>query len=225
MRKPLCRKSPGGPAAPSTPCRRRPFVGPGTSSPASLPCSTAKPSADGNYSARRATDTTSVTARSFARPAGAGNLLSEKQYADFILRFEFKLEKGSNNGLAIRSPLQATNLAYDGMELQIIDNSAERYRDIHPWQKRHGSLYHVFPAKPGFFAASRQVEQPRGRRPRKACQGNPERRGDSRRGFGFGPRARRSSQSTPALAEPRVHIGFLGHGEPIGFRKIRIKVL
>ena len=36
-------------------------------------------------------------------PKGGGNLLTEKEYTDFVLRFEFKLRSGSNNGLAIRS--------------------------------------------------------------------------------------------------------------------------
>ena len=33
----------------------------------------------------------------------AGNLLTEKEYADFVIRFEFKLTDGANNGLGIRS--------------------------------------------------------------------------------------------------------------------------
>ena len=45
-------------------------------------------------------------------PKGGGNLLTEKEYADFILRFEFRLESGSNNGLAIRSPMQEESLAF-----------------------------------------------------------------------------------------------------------------
>ena len=35
----------------------------------------------------------------------SANLLTEKEYDNFVLRFEFKLEEGSNNGLAIRAPL------------------------------------------------------------------------------------------------------------------------
>ena len=66
---------------------------------------------------------------------GGGNLMTEKEYADFVFRFEFRLEEGSNNGLAIRSPLTSGSMAYEGMELQIIDNKAERYKNIQPWQK------------------------------------------------------------------------------------------
>ena len=155
-------------------------------------------------------------------PGGGGNLLSEKQYADFILRFEFKLEAGSNNGLAIRSPLQATNLAYDGMELQIIDNSAERYRDIHPWQK-HGSLYDVFPAKTGFLKPGGQWNNQEvvveGRRVQVIL--NSHLILDADLDAVTDPEIRAKH---PGLRRTSGHIGFLGHDEPIEFRNIRIKV-
>ena len=60
---------------------------------------------------------------------GRGNLFTEKEYSDFILRFEFQLTPGANNGLGIRAPLRG-NAAYDGMELQILDNTAEVYKDL-----------------------------------------------------------------------------------------------
>src|SRR5688572_11568286 len=36
---------------------------------------------------------------------GRGNLLTEKEFSDFVLRFEFKLTPGANNGLGIRCPM------------------------------------------------------------------------------------------------------------------------
>ena len=68
---------------------------------------------------------------------GGGALLSEEEYADFILRFQFKLTWGANNGLAIRTPMQGKALAYEGTELQILDNAnaEERYgRELKPEQ-------------------------------------------------------------------------------------------
>ena len=35
-----------------------------------------------------------------------GNLYTEKEYANFVFRFDFKLEDGSNNGVGIRAPLE-----------------------------------------------------------------------------------------------------------------------
>jgi hypothetical protein len=75
------------------------------------------------------------------------NLYTEREYSDFKLRFEFKLSPGANNGLGIRVPIEG-NPAYDGMELQILDNSAEGYKDLRPYQF-HGSIYGVVPAKQG----------------------------------------------------------------------------
>ena len=80
---------------------------------------------------------------------GKGNLFTEKEYANFIFRFEFQLTPGANNGLGIRAPLKG-NAAYDGIELQIIDNTADKYKDLDDRQY-HGSVYGVIAAKIGLL--------------------------------------------------------------------------
>src|SRR5688572_12165822 len=67
----------------------------------------------------------------YCAKGGGGNLYTEKEYSDFIFRFEFKLDEGSNNGLGIRAPLDG-DAAYVGMELQIIDDSVA--------EKKYGKL-------------------------------------------------------------------------------------
>ena len=47
-------------------------------------------------------------------------LLSEKEYGDFELEFEFKLGETGNSGCALRVPLYG-DPAFDGMELQMAD--------------------------------------------------------------------------------------------------------
>lgn len=47
-------------------------------------------------------------------------LLSEKEYADFILEYEFKLGPRGNSGLALRAPAKG-DPAFDGLELQMAD--------------------------------------------------------------------------------------------------------
>ena len=42
---------------------------------------------------------------------GGGNLFSVKEYSNFVLRFEFRLQEGSNNGVGIRSPLNSQDPA------------------------------------------------------------------------------------------------------------------
>jgi hypothetical protein len=47
-------------------------------------------------------------------------LLSEREYGDFILKFEFRLGPQGNSGCALRAPLHG-DPAFDGMELQMAD--------------------------------------------------------------------------------------------------------
>ncbi|MCU0876269.1 MAG: DUF1080 domain-containing protein [Pirellulaceae bacterium] len=78
---------------------------------------------------------------------GGGNLYTEKEYADFHLKFEFKLTPGANNGIGIRAPMQG-DPAFVGMEIQVLDDGDDRYKGIKDWQ-RHGSVYGIVAAKPG----------------------------------------------------------------------------
>src|SRR5438876_850180 len=47
-------------------------------------------------------------------------LLSEKEYGDFVLEFEWKLGERGNSGTALRAPLYG-DPAFDGIELQMVD--------------------------------------------------------------------------------------------------------
>ena len=156
-------------------------------------------------------------------PGGGGNLFSSAEYSDFVLRFEFKLDEGSNNGLCIRCPLAWGSLAYVGTELQIIDNNAERYKDIKPWQK-HGSLYHVFPANTGRLKPTgewnSQEVVARGSKVMVILNGRVILDVDTHR-----VSDRQILARHPGLNRKTGHVGFLGHNEPIEFRNIRIKTL
>ena len=156
-------------------------------------------------------------------PGSGGNLLSAAEYSDFVLRFEFKLETGSNNGLCIRCPLAWRALAYDGNELQIIDNSAERYKNIKSWQK-HGSLYDVAPAKTGALKPvgewNSQEVTVEGTRVRVVLNGTEILNVDTSE-----VKDRSVLDRHPGLRRKSGHVGFLGHNEPVEFRNIRIKRL
>src|ERR1043166_481787 len=47
-------------------------------------------------------------------------LMSEKEYGDLVLEFEFKLGETGNSGCALRAPMRG-DPAFDGMELQMAD--------------------------------------------------------------------------------------------------------
>ncbi len=66
-------------------------------------------------------------------------------FSNYILDFDFLLTPGANNGLGIHYPGHGDG-AYSGMELQVLDNSAEKYNDLKDYQF-HGSLYTLAAAK------------------------------------------------------------------------------
>ncbi len=74
-------------------------------------------------------------------------LMTDRSYTDYVFEFEFKLGPGANNGLGIHYPGEGDG-AYKGMEIQILDNTAEKYKDLKDYQF-HGSLYTLAPAKKG----------------------------------------------------------------------------
>jgi hypothetical protein len=79
---------------------------------------------------------------------GKGNIYTTREYANFHLRFDYKLTAGADNGVGVRTP-QTGDPGFVGMEIQLLDESAERFRDVAPWQS-NGSLCGIVVAKQGF---------------------------------------------------------------------------
>lgn len=160
----------------------------------------------------------------YCAAGGGGNLLTEKQYEDFILRFEFRLDKGANNGLAIRAPYADRALAYDGMELQILDNHAAEHDGRRRPTQYHGSLYDVAPARRGALRPAGEWNEQEviaeGRRIRVTLNGRVIL--DVDLNTITDPDVIRRH---PGLFRERGHIGFLGHNDYAAFRNIRIKEL
>jgi hypothetical protein len=77
---------------------------------------------------------------------GKGLVLHTKEnYDNFVVRLEFKLPPAGNNGLAIRVPDDVHDAAYEGLELQILDDPDPKYKNIHDYQ-HCGSVYGLAPA-------------------------------------------------------------------------------
>lgn len=155
---------------------------------------------------------------------GGGNLYTKDEYSDFIYRFEFQLTPGANNGLGIRAPLTG-DAAYQGMELQILDNEAEIYKKLHVYQY-HGSVYGVIPAKRGFLKPTGEwnYEQVtvKGTHITVELNGTVILDGDIADARDNGTL---DHKDHPGLKRDKGHIGFLGHGSVVRFRNIRIKDL
>lgn len=155
---------------------------------------------------------------------GKGNLFTEKEYSDFVFRFEFLLTPDANNGLGIRAPLKG-DAAYEAMELQILDNTAEMYKDLKEYQY-HGSVYGVIPAKRGFLKPvgewNYQEVTAVGNRIKVVLNGAVILDGDIKEAAADGTI---DGREHPGLFNPKGHIGFLGHGHILKFRNIWIKDL
>ena len=154
---------------------------------------------------------------------GGGNLLTEQEFADFTLRFEFRLTDGGNNGIGIRAPLEG-DIAYTGMEIQILDHDAMRYQGKLKPTQFHGSIYDVIPAKTGFLKELGEWNQ--------------------EEITAIGPKIKVVLNGTtivdadldavtdaailkrhPGLMRTSGRIGFLGHGSKVDFRNIRIRAI
>lgn len=73
------------------------------------------------------------------------NLITEETFSNYVLEFDFLLTPGANNGLGIHYPGTGDG-AYTGMEIQVLDNTAEKYKDLKDYQF-HGGIYTLAAAK------------------------------------------------------------------------------
>ena len=167
----------------------------------------------------------------FSTKEDGGNLYTEKEYADFVFRFDFKLTENANNGIGIRAPLLG-DAAYVGMEIQVLDDGGSSYTKLQPYQY-HGSIYGMVPAKRGFQKAvgewNTEEITARGRRITVKLNGTTivdadlddvkdEEMLKSHRDLA-------KPEGSRGIANTKGHIGFLGHGARVEFRNLRIKEL
>ncbi len=152
------------------------------------------------------------------------NLYTKKEYGNFVFRFEFMLTPGANNGLGIRAPMEG-DAAYQGIELQILDNDAPIYEKLKIYQY-HGSVYGVIPAKRGHLKPvgewNYQEVIADGDHIKVILNGTTILDGNIREAAKNGTA---DGKEHPGLFNQKGHIGFLGHGSVVKFRNIRVKEL
>jgi len=148
----------------------------------------------------------------------AKNLVTTDTFANYILDFEFLLTPGANNGLGIHYP-GTGDAAYTGMEVQILDDTDPKYKDLKDSQS-HGSIYLLSAAKRGFL-------KPVG-------EWNHERVMVTESGLSVelnGEIILRRNLDDLAARNPKHkgvmrhsgHLAFLGHGDKVSFKNIRIQ--
>ncbi|MCA9176190.1 MAG: DUF1080 domain-containing protein [Planctomycetales bacterium] len=157
------------------------------------------------------------------KPGHGGVLHTEKKYADFVARVEFKLPPGGNNGLAIRYPGQG-RASYDGMtELQVLDDDAPKYAKLDPRQF-HGSAYGMAAAARGYLRPAGQWNYQevtvKGSTIRVELNGTVILDTDLSQITEF-----KDDRPHPGKDLTSGHFGFAGHNDPVMFRNIAIREL
>ena len=151
-----------------------------------------------------------------------GNLYTKEEFGDFIYRFDFQLTPGANNGIGIHAPLEG-DAAYLGMEVQVLDSEHPMYAGLQPYQY-HGSLYGVFPAKRGYLKPIGEWNNEeiivKGSNIKVILNGTVIVEGD------YAAAAKKGTmdhKAHPGLLNKTGHIGFLGHGDVVRFKNMRVK--
>jgi len=153
-------------------------------------------------------------------------IYTEAEYGDFVVRFEFKVPPGGNNGLAIRYPGKG-NTAYVGMcELQVLDNASAKYANLKPHQY-HGSIYGMVPAIRGYLRPPGQWNYQkvtvRGHRITVDLNGTTITDADLSE---VDPATFMSpAEKFKGRMRMKGRFGFTGHGAPVAYRGIMLKRL
>lgn len=154
-----------------------------------------------------------------------GNLYTDRQYGDFILRLEYRLGPGGNNGIGIRTPVSEQPPAVTGLEIQILDDSFPEYQGTLQPVQFNGSVYGAVAAKQGHMKPVGQWNEmeivAKGPRIQVTLNGALIVDADmdtvgpvQMHGFDF-----------VGLHNKRGHIAICGHTHRVEFRNLRIKEL
>ncbi|MFZ2641709.1 MAG: DUF1080 domain-containing protein [Verrucomicrobiia bacterium] len=103
------------------------------------------------------------------KDTGKIHIFTTKEFANFILRLEIKMDPGGNNGVGIRTKV-SKQPHIEGTEVQVLDDPYYdrgiplKGKEPKDWPalkdyQHHGSLYGVVPAKPGHLKPAGQWNQ------------------------------------------------------------------
>ncbi|MCU0961275.1 MAG: DUF1080 domain-containing protein [Pirellulaceae bacterium] len=158
---------------------------------------------------------------------GHVHMFTEKEYGNFVLRLQIKLDPGGNNGIGIRAQVSDAPHIY-GMEIQVLDDAY--YADGDPFAlkdyQHHGSLYGVVPAKTGHLKPAGEWNEQEivcdGRHVKVTLNGAVIVDADLDQVTPV------DGQEHPGLKYTRGHIGLHAHGNygaEVFFRNLRVKEL
>jgi hypothetical protein len=158
------------------------------------------------------------------KPKKGGNIYTKGEYADHVVRLEYKLPAGGNNGLAIRYPGGNVHVATQAMtEVQILDDTDPKYAKLDPRQY-NGSAYGMVPAHRGYLRPVGEWNfmevTAKGSTLRVELNGTRILDADLAKVTEF-----KDNTAHPGKDNKKGHFGFAGHNDPVAFRNIQVKVL
>ncbi len=158
------------------------------------------------------------------KPGKGGTIYTKDEFSDFVVRLEFKVPPGGNNGLALRYPGKG-DTAYVGMcELQVLDDNYDKVKGKLDPRQVHGSAYGMAGAQRGYHRPvgewNFQEVTVKGSKIKVELNGQVILDTDLSKITEF-------MANTPHPGKDRTsgHFGFAGHNDPVAFREVRIKKL
>jgi hypothetical protein len=157
------------------------------------------------------------------KPGKGGNLFTKDEFADFVVRLEYKLPPGGNNGLLPRYRGEGDG-AYDGLcEIQVLDDTHPKYAKLDPRQF-NGSAYGMAAAKRGYLRPvgewNFQEVTVKGSTVKVELNGTVILDADLSKVTDF-----LGGRPHPGLKLTSGHFGFAGHNDPVAYRNVRAKRL
>jgi hypothetical protein len=153
-----------------------------------------------------------------------GNIYTEKDFADFVLRLEFRLTPGANNGVGIRTPNGKQASVY-GMEIQILDDTTPQYKTLKPYQAC-GAIYNCVPPEQGRLKPVGEWNAyeiiAKGRKVTVKLNGATVVDAGLDKVVAAGPA---DGKDHPGLNNKTGRIAILGHKSLVEFRNLRVKEL
>jgi hypothetical protein len=154
---------------------------------------------------------------------GGGWLGTNRDYANFVMRLEYRLGPAGNSGVYLRAP-ESGHISRVGMEIQLLDDRDPKYAQLDFYQYT-GSIYHVVPptrraGKPAKEWNSIEIRA-EGRRVRVAVNGIAVVDADLDREM----RDPEVAKEHPGLARRSGRLGLQNHHDRIEFRNIRVREL
>jgi hypothetical protein len=93
-----------------------------------------------------------------ANAKGGGWLARTDEMSDYLFELEFRLPPGGNSGLFLRPPLEG-NPAWEGIEIQLLDDAAPQYAGKLSPEQYCASIYGMGAAQPGISRPAGQWQK------------------------------------------------------------------